>query len=411
MINSQQEIQKLSYTDSLTGLGNRIKLITDTGNTKDPILALVNIDSFKEINDFYGLSIGDKTIKTLAKILQKKFRDTKLYRVHADEFALLFEGNKTNLSFIEDVMQNSIKEIQKVTILFGDIAISLNLTVGISDRKDQLISSADLALKTAKKEKQDILIYTEMLKTHEEYKNNIEWNTKLKNAIKEDRIKPFYQAIYNNSTKKIEKYEALIRLIDEDGKEVSPFFFLEIAKKTKQYASLTQIMVQKSFEEFKDKALSFSINLSINDILDKNTHTLIVEMIEKYNFGDRVVFEIVESEGFENFQTIEDFIQKVKSYGAKIAIDDFGTGYSNFEYLMKLKADYIKIDGSLIKNIDTDHNAYSVVETIVLFAKKNNLKTVAEFVSSKSIYEKVCELGIDYSQGFFIEKPKSEIQI
>lgn len=170
-------------------------------------------------------------------------------------------------------------------------------------------------------------------------------------------------------------------------------------------------MIEKTFEMFKDKEVSFSINLTSEDILDENTLSFIEEKLLNYNFGDRVIFEIVESEGFENFEIINNFIQKVKSYGVKIAIDDFGTGYSNFEYLMKLKADFIKIDGSLIKNIDNDKNAYAVVETIVSFAKKNNLKTVAEFVSNKSIYEKVCDLEIDYSQGYFIEKPQRDLNI
>jgi PAS domain S-box-containing protein/diguanylate cyclase (GGDEF)-like protein len=410
LIKSQEELRKMSQTDPLSGLGNRFKLLSDIMKIPHPAIALINIDSFKEINDFYGLAIGDKTIAELGKRLQKYFSQSQIYRVHADEFALLFNTSIDDFLQIEQLVSEACIKIQEDSFVFDDISISINLTVGLSNKKENLVNSADLALKTAKKEQKDILIYDETLKTTQEYKNNIEWNTKLKKAILEDRIVPFYQAIYNNKTKKIEKYESLIRLIDEDGKEISPFFFLDIAKKTKQYYALTRKVIEKSFEEFKDKKLSFSINLSKDDILDEKTIAFIEEKLLEYNFGDKLIFEIVESEGFENFEAIEKFIQKVKSYGVKIAIDDFGTGYSNFEYLMKLKADFIKIDGSLIKNIDTDKNAYAVVETIVTFAKKNSLQTVAEFVSSESIFEKVCQLDIDFSQGFYIDKPQKNIK-
>jgi EAL domain-containing protein (putative c-di-GMP-specific phosphodiesterase class I) len=133
-------------------------------------------------------------------------------------------------------------------------------------------------------------------------------------------------------------------------------------------------------------------------------------MLERYKIGSRAVFEIVESESIENFEEVEDFIVQVKSYGCKVAIDDFGTGYSNFEYLMKLKADYIKIDGSMIKDIDTSLNAQIVVSTIVSFAKKMGIKTIAEFVENESILNKVKELGVDYSQGYYFSQPKRDIE-
>ena len=119
----------------------------------------------------------------------------------------------------------------------------------------------------------------------------------------------------------------------------------------------------------------------------------------------------VESESIECFEEVEQFIGKVKSHGCKIAIDDFGTGYSNFEYLLKLKADYIKIDGSLIKNIDTHKETELVVSIIVEFAKKMGMKTIAEFVENESILNKVKELGIDYSQGYHFSPPTEEVRL
>ena len=132
-------------------------------------------------------------------------------------------------------------------------------------------------------------------------------------------------------------------------------------------------------------------------------------MLEKSGIGERIIFEIIESEGIENFDKVLEFITDVKRYGTKISIDDFGTGYSNFEYLMKLKVDYIKIDGSMIKNIDNDKSAQMIIASIVSFAKNMNIKTVAEFVHSKNVYEKVKELGVDYSQGYYFGEPTGQI--
>ena len=157
---------------------------------------------------------------------------------------------------------------------------------------------------------------------------------------------------------------------------------------------------------FKNKKESFSVNISIDDIKDANTVQEIISTIIRTNTASRIVFEILESEGIENYDEVANFIIQVKSLGAKIAIDDFGTGYSNFEHILRLNVDYIKIDGSLIKNIQKDKKHRIIVETIVDFAKKTDSKTVAEFVSDETIFSIIKEIGVDFSQGFFTGKPK-----
>lgn len=162
-----------------------------------------------------------------------------------------------------------------------------------------------------------------------------------------------------------------MRVIAKDGKVIPPGFFLDIAKRTETYLNITKIIIKKSFEQFKDTNTEFSINLTIQDITDTYLREFIIMNLKEYNIGKQVVFEIVESEGIDNFDSVIEFIDMVKSYGCKIAIDDFGTGYSNFEYLLRLKADYIKIDASMIKNLDISEDSRVVVSTIVDFAKKN----------------------------------------
>ena len=136
----------------------------------------------------------------------------------------------------------------------------------------------------------------------------------------------------------------------------------------------------------------------------------ILEKLKNSKASKRVIFELLESDAIEEFKRVERFISEVKRYGAKIAIDDFGSGYSNFGYLTKMSADFIKIDGSLIKDMDVDNNAFIVVETIVQFAKKLGIKTIAEFVHSSTVMDKVKEMGIDYSQGYHIDKQSVNIE-
>jgi len=122
-----------------------------------------------------------------------------------------------------------------------------------------------------------------------------------------------------------------------------------------------------------------------------------------------MVFEIVESEGTENFLRLTEFINQVKQYGCKIAIDDFGSGFSNYERILKLAVDYVKIDASLIRSIDKDGNAQIITENIVNTCGKLGFLTIAEFVHSQEVFSKVCELGINYSQGYFLGAPKENI--
>jgi EAL domain-containing protein (putative c-di-GMP-specific phosphodiesterase class I) len=233
----------------------------------------------------------------------------------------------------------------------------------------------------------------------------------LKNAIKRDDILVYFQPIFENTTGKINKYECLIRVCNRDGEILSPASFLNVVKETRLYADITEIMIRKSISIMENTPYEFSINLSIGDLIDKKFNNFIREIFHRNRgIAKRITFEIVESEGIENYQVVHDFIHEMKEYGCKMAIDDFGAGYSNFEHILRLDVNYLKIDSSMIKNIDTDIYSQIIVETIVNFVKKLDIEIIAEFVHSEKIFHKVKALGVDYSQGYYIGKPKPVIQ-
>ena len=412
IIEQRKELERIATSDILTGLPNRYKLIQTLKDEKAQMLCILNIDNFRQINDFYGHEFGDKVIVTLGQSIHKYIIDIdhwQLFHLRADEFVLICTKCKNKEQTIS-LIKNLQNHIHHQSLLIDSQLISLRISIGLSFEEPQsLLLSADIALKYAKKESKDMVIYSYDNPLQKEYENNIKWSEIIETALKNDKVVPYFQAIFNNQTKKIEKFESLVRLIDESDNVISPYFFLDIAKKTKLYKQITKKVIEKSFKAFQNSPYEFSINLSIEDILDREINMFIMYMLDSYNVGQQVVFEIVESESIENFEEIHKFIQNVKSYGCKIAIDDFGTGYSNFEYLMKLNADYVKIDGSMIKNINVNKNAQLVVSTIVNFSKQLGMKTIAEFVEDEKIQAIVEELGIDYSQGYLHGKPEKNI--
>ncbi len=421
---SKNEFIKLLYIDPVTGLPNRQKLIIDTQTAKNPVLALINIDSFKEINNVYGNETGDLLLIMLGERLlnNSTFKDSKLYRTQADEFAILMD-RKIIPGEIEKLSDALCREVNDNFFLISGHEIYIRISMGIALGKEvysskiiriwqDIAANADMALKRAKKIQKSYIIYDERMEITKEYANSIIWRQKLKEAIRDKRIVPFFQPIVNNITRRVEKHESLARLIDKEGNIVIPHYFLGIAKKSRLYSDITRTMIASSFDVFKNNSRDFSINLTVNDIMDEEMRSHIKRTVkENSNLAKRLTFEIVETEDIHNYDEVKDFIDYIRSFGSKFAIDDFGSGYSNFIHMMKLDVDYIKIDSSLIQHIEKDSHSQNITETIVNFAKKLNIKTIAEYVCSREIFEKTRDLGIDYSQGFYFGEPQPYLLI
>lgn len=431
LVNQQKQLVQQLYCDSLTQLPNRTKLLEDLPLMKEPVLILINIDHFGEINDFYGVDVGDEILVGMRDRITAAvgWEGWVLYRIYADEFALLCEKSSFENHSYEETVMLLHTYIESQSFYINETAVVIQTTIGAvidtaavaqdNVTATHLLTDADMALRHAKRYEKDFIILQDMDTIRQEIARNIEFIGKIKEAVADNRIVPFYQGIVDNEIDECKgsetcsdtpkKYECLMRLIDTEGKTVSPFSFLDVAKKAKLYPQLTRIMIEKTFSFFQKSPHTFSINLSVEDILDPKTAQFILDKLEHSGVAEQVIFEILESEGIENFEEVRAFIDHVKRRGGRIAIDDFGSGYSNFAYLLNLQVDFIKIDASLIKNIDKDANSRIIVETIVAFAQRLGIKTVAEFVHSKEISGIVKEIGVDYSQGFYFHEPAQEI--
>ncbi len=287
-----------------------------------------------------------------------------------------------------------------------DIEINLSISIGIAFKETKSMEKANMALVHAAKTKSPFALYSKSMKIEEEYEYDIKWSKIIKDAIDNDLVFPFFQPIVDINGHK--KFECLMRIL-KDGEYITPYYFLEIAKKAGFYPKLTTIMIEKSLKYFKDRPESFSINLGFEDISNTKLVDFLIHRIEHYKISDRLIIELVETENISDFEIMQRFINQMKAINVHIAIDDFGSGYSNFSYLLQLKPDFIKIDGSIIKNIDRDKNSQVITQTIVSFSKNLGIKTVAEFIHSKEVYDKTKDLGVDLFQGFYLGKPDKDI--
>lgn len=401
-LKTHEAIQHLYY-DNLTSLPNRLKLQEDLLEMPTNTVAILNIDDFKEINDFFGIDVGDSLLIQIAHWLV----DMKLnpYRLGGDEFAFRLKAGSTASQFRHDI-EMLLSLMSEKHFIIADETIHIRATVGIAIDSDKPLIHADVALHKARHDKLLYSVYDQSEGIEQQYQSNIAMSAQIRQALVEHRIVCQYQPIVSCVSGKIEKYETLVRIQNEDGFLIGPYDFLPIAQKTKLYHHITQEVVYQACNLFASRHEQFSINLSSSDILDIRTIATIENILRQTGTANRIIFEILESEGIENFDEVASFISRMKALGAKIAIDDFGTGYSNFENILKLNVDILKIDGSLIKSIDQNPRHKIVVEAIVDFAHRIGIDTVAEYVASEEILKNVTDLRITYAQGFYTGKPQ-----
>ncbi len=406
------QLFKRYFTDHLTNLPNMYQLRKDLQSCDDAGLVLLKIDNFQAINNFYGFVVGDYVLEYVGKFLKEILKEHKVYRLSGAEYGLTVE---TRLGFyqLKDYMAEMYEKIKNIEIVYQDTKIYIDFTMASSSNRDNtsIFSKVSMALIYAKQKGVPFWIYEDRMNFEHEYERNLMLSHIVREAVENSRVVPYYQAIMDNNSGKVVKYECLARLIDKNDKILSPMLFIPISKSIKIYNEVTKIIINKAFEAFVDNEYEFSVNLSIEDIMSSEIFNFIIKKLkDNRSIANRTTFELLESEAIQDFKKVDRFIGEVTRYGAKIAIDDFGSGYSNFSYLTKIKADYIKIDGTLIENIDVDDASFIVVDTIVQFAKRLGIQTIAEYVHSSVIMDKVKELGIDYSQGFYIDEPSVSLK-
>ncbi len=419
IINLNGEIEEyISIRHDITDIMNPLKQLKESiTNAKDPILVYMKLDRFDEIEEFYDTNtlekIQEKTKEYINNIFLNFFDFDTIYALENGEYAFVLEKNKY---IQENNIREFLKTIQKIQKLLEsqtvkideEIEFDIEILVSVAYEKNKILESTKIGIKKLLKNKKTFIVSNNLADIEQKIaKKNIETINMIKRAIKNSNIISYFQPIVDNHTQKIVKYESLVRLIDDNDQVLTPYFFLDTAKRGSYYSKITNIVLHHSFNMLKNSSVDISINLSALDIEQSSTRNKILTLLnENRENTHRVVFELLEDESVKNFTVVKDFISEVKKYGVKIAIDDFGAGYSNFERLLDYQPDILKIDGSLIRDIETNNYSLSAVKSIVTFAKEQGLETIAEFIENENIFKIVKKLEIDYSQGYYFGKPE-----
>jgi len=407
-------VEYIGIRDDITDIMNPKKQLNDAiKNAKEPLVVYLKLDEFRTLEEFYDNATVEKIQDKITKYLEENMPSScpfeKVYQLGNGEYAMIQEKNiciNDKDDFIENLKEYQ-NNINNGTVDISDVDYDMSVIISLAYNDNQVLESSKLGIRKLLKTKQDFIIANNFAqKEKEKAQKNMKILSIVKKAIDDFKIVSYFQPIINNKTQEIEKYESLVRLIDENGKVLSPFFFLDTAKKGKYYLQITNMVLDNSFAALKNTNMDISMNLSALDIENENIREKLISMVSNCDNANRIVFELLEDEQVKDFQTVKDFISHIKTFGCKIAIDDFGAGHSNFERLLDYQPDILKIDGCLIRDIETNSYSLSVVKTIVTFAKEQNIQTVAEFIENEAIFNILRDLGVTYSQGYYFGKPE-----
>ena len=413
VLREKEELINSLYLEPITKLQNKYSLMKDL-NEKDNLhksLVVIDIDNFIRYIKLYGYDIGDKILVKVALKLEDFIKIEKkdkiaVYKLDSDKFAILvkseLEIQKQELEYfatqLSNYLETSTFKIDKT------LNLDISFTLGGAYQEDfDIVSEALIAKDVAKEKKLTYIDFSNVHETREFFKSNFEIDKKISEALLNDNVLPYYQVIVDKDKKPI-KYEALARVYDkEENKILTPNLFLDKIKNSKYYTKFTKAIIKKALEDEKILENEISINLSYEDVINPEIIEYLENILKEHN--STITIELLESEGLRDMNKTIEFCNFVKNYGAKIAIDDFGNGYSNYEYFLSLPIDILKLDGALVKKVN-EYRGYILVESIISFCKKSQIKVVAEYVENEETFNILKNLGIEYFQGYYFSKPK-----
>lgn len=418
-IDDKVQLKKEAHSDPLTELTNRQYLqdIHSQINLREYDVIMIDVDHFKRINDTYGHHIGDRALKKIARTLQKQMRnDDILIRYGGEEFLCLMHNSKKDINITKEFSERIRMNVQKAKIEYRDILIKLTVSIGVEGHTErtrnleEAILHADEMMYFAKRRGRNrIEIYDEVKSLKSRSNKNKYTISEVKEALEKDRLVCHYQPIVNKE-REIVKYESLVRLIDKNGKLMMPDTFLPFIKNTNIYIDMTKQVMNYNFMFFKSRSECFTFNLSFSDLLNESIINIIMRKINDYpEISKRLTIELLEDEMIDDFEAVQDVMQKLRQKGIKFSIDDFGSGYANFGNIFKLDFDYLKINGELIRNINKSEYSRNMVESLSDFAKKAQVKIIAEYIESEQIFDTVKKYDIDLYQGYYIGKPSLKL--
>lgn len=403
----QEQIGTVRNVNELTGAASKFALQDALKHEGEKALVYLNIDNFDHINTVYGMGQGNKVLlKTVKRLGAYLPHNGTLFHITADEFVILLEHP---VDAQEKVLADQIQALFHEAPLETEGGI-YNITFSIGIDKGvgmQLFVHAKTASREAKANGGGcVRIYRDDSEFILAQRQNLYWLRLVREAIAEDRLVPFYQPIINNLDSSIQHYEVLCRIEEKAGGLVTAEKFIDIAIEAGLSTQISRIVIDRAFKHFSKNTHSFSININRHDLAEEYLEEFLSYKCERYGMHpERVYLELVEDVQLDGSRQMMRQIKQLREAGFHIAVDDFGIEHSVLSRMLQVEADFIKIDSTFIEDLLTNKFHQMVVESIVAFAKKSGIKTVAENVDSEELYRIVHDLGVDFSQGFYIGRP------
>lgn len=405
ILEQNNQMMETLFIDTVTKLPNLTKYLYDKDHMDFNKLCIISTQNANMLRSHYGDFACNQEMINKIQRTREFLSDPELYfyQHNPDSFMILALTNYNDDEFL--------RKIKGLFTFLGTIEAKENGFYYVNEfaliiHEKNLLEKAELTLSYVERSSQRFLLYYPNLGLEDQVEEELQCLAHIKYAILHNCVEPYFQPIHDNKLHTIQKYESLMRLKTKDGDILYPNQFLDTAKKFKLYEELSRQMIGKVMNLYKDSKDCVTINLSEQDIYSDSTKALIYSQLQQTKTPENIVFEIVESEEIHKDNILEDFIKQLRHYGAKIAIDDFGSGYSNLLKLVQLNADYIKIDGEIIRNMLEDETCHKILDTILFLSKQTHTELIAEFVETTEIQQEIENLGIRFSQGYHFSRPK-----
>lgn len=427
---SEERSLYLAEHDLLTGLINRQRFMVEveevlvriSDSKRHFALLYLDLDGFKYINDISGHQAGDIVLRMVAEELSKIRGDEDvLARLGGDEMGILISDCDIKKAVrIAEKINHQLSKI-KYPGLVGEHQVSASIgIVGVtaSDHDVRhLMANADIAMYQAKSlGRSRWYVFSEGERLQEKLEKRVQWEDRIKQALREESFIIQYQPIQDIHQDTISHYEALVRMIGDDGVSlIPPVEFIEFAEKSGHIREIDHYVVRTVINRWaallaEGKQRKVAINLSGLSMNDKTLLQLLQDLFHQYpGLPPQIIFEITETAAVSDFTSAQEFIEAVRAMGCAFSLDDFGVGFSSFYYVKHLSVDYVKIDGSFIRNLADSTDDQIFVRALTEVARGFGKRTVAEFVGDERSLALLRSYGVDYAQGYYIGKPGAEI--
>ena len=413
--------------DELTGLVNRREFETRLNHAvksankynKQHALIYMDLDQFKIVNDTCGHIAGDELLKQISNVLSSKIRDIDtLARLGGDEFAVLLRACPASVS--HQIAESLRAAIEDFRFAWEDQMFRIGVSIGLipitadSGNQTDILRKADTACYVAKDNGRNrVYVYDNESHSIDMHQGEMQWAQRINQALESDNFELFSQTIKPIKSSTNAHFEILLRMKDSNGKYIQPDAFIPAAERYQLMVSIDRWVIANTLKALKNiptdmqwSSYVCSINLSGQSLTDTSLLEFIIQNIDDNNINpENICFEITETAAIANLTSAGRFINVLRDMGIRFSLDDFGSGLSSFDYLKNLNIDYLKIDGSFVKDINRDRVDFAMVKSINQIGHLMGVETIAEFVESTEIMQVLKKLNVDYGQGFYIASP------